>query len=320
MKLSIIIPIYNVERYVEKCILSCLNQDLSKEEYEIICINDGTPDESGIIAETIAKDHSNIKVVNQENYGLSSARNNGLKLAKGEYVWFVDSDDWIEQNCLKEICDCLDGKLDILQLQRRLTYEDATNNKDLPIISIKGIPSGPEVLMHYRLPTPAQFRIYRRKFLIENKLWFYKGILHEDSEFMPRALYSAKSVTSFDDIVYNYYQRTSGNIMSTFKIKNVGDLITVNNSLYEFSDAIESKVKKEFNRLIGMNLNSILFGYSLLSDDSKKETRHLLRLNRHLIMRMLYSGKVAYMLEGALLLINIRLAVWLYSMIKKTQK
>ena len=98
MILSIIIPVYNVEKYVEKCIRSCENQDIPKENYEVIVVNDGSPDGSLAIVERLANEFSNIKVINQENKGLSMARNTGLEAAKGEYVWFVDSDDWIEEN------------------------------------------------------------------------------------------------------------------------------------------------------------------------------------------------------------------------------
>ena len=91
---------YNVEKFLAKCILSCENQNISKKEYEIICVNDGSLDSSAIIAEEIAKQYNNIIIINQENQGLSVARNTGLSNAKGDYVWFVDSDDWIEEKFL----------------------------------------------------------------------------------------------------------------------------------------------------------------------------------------------------------------------------
>ena len=99
MKLSIIIPMYNVEPYIEKCLLSCLNQNIPHADYEIIVVNDGSPDGSLGIARRIASTVDNMLIVSQENGGLSAARNKGLSYAKGEYVWFVDSDDWIEENC-----------------------------------------------------------------------------------------------------------------------------------------------------------------------------------------------------------------------------
>lgn len=116
IKLSLVIPMYNVELYIEKCLNSCINQDLSSNEYEIIIVNDGSKDTSLSRAEAIARKHNNIKIISQENGGLSSARNTGLKNAKGEYIWFIDSDDWIEPNVLKNLYQIAShNNLDILR-------------------------------------------------------------------------------------------------------------------------------------------------------------------------------------------------------------
>ena len=122
--LTIVIPVYNVEKYIEKCLLSCVHQDIPSDSYEIIVVNDGTKDNSLRIAESIATTHSNISIVSQQNKGLSAARNTGLKLAKGNYIWFIDSDDWIEDNCLSSICQRLAQDIDILQIGYSFAYED----------------------------------------------------------------------------------------------------------------------------------------------------------------------------------------------------
>ena len=98
MKLSIVIPMYGVEKYIEKCLLSCINQESAclGVDYEIICVNDGTKDKSAVLARSIADKHEGIIVIDQENGGLSAARNTGTAAAKGEYIWYVDSDDWID--------------------------------------------------------------------------------------------------------------------------------------------------------------------------------------------------------------------------------
>lgn len=182
MKLSIIIPMFNVELYIEKCLLSCLHQDVPSSEYEIVVVNDGSPDNSLQIAEHIASTVDNVTVVSQENGGLSVARNTGLLHAKGEYVWFVDSDDWIEENCLAGILKRLDKtQPDFLQLQYRLAYDDESNDKDV-YCTVDGVVSGVQQINNGDVPHPAQFAIYRKNFLIENNLLFYPGIFHEDSE------------------------------------------------------------------------------------------------------------------------------------------
>ena len=102
MKLSIVIPVYNVEKYVSECLDSCLEQNVDITDYEIIIVNDGSTDNSANLINLYAK-QSNIIIINQENLGLSAARNAGIKIAKGEYIWIVDSDDWIEPGILIRI-------------------------------------------------------------------------------------------------------------------------------------------------------------------------------------------------------------------------
>ena len=125
MKLSIVIPMYGVEKYIEKCLMSCIQQDsILGVEYEIICVNDGTKDRSAEIAKQIAANYKGVVVFDQENGGLSAARNTGLSFAQGEYVWFVDSDDWICENSIGRIIDKLVDDIDILQLQYRWAYDE----------------------------------------------------------------------------------------------------------------------------------------------------------------------------------------------------
>jgi glycosyltransferase involved in cell wall biosynthesis len=109
MRLSVIIPIYKVERYIERCLLSLVNQNIDPETYEIICINDGSPDRSGEIVKCVQRKHRNVKLIEQENQGVSSARNNGMNVATGKYLLFIDPDDYIELNSLKRVLDKADN-------------------------------------------------------------------------------------------------------------------------------------------------------------------------------------------------------------------
>ena len=101
MKISIVVPVYNVEKYLSKCLESLISQTLA--DIEIICINDGSTDKSLEILENYASKDNRVKIINQENQGVSTARNNGLACANGEYVTFVDSDDWLESNSCEEL-------------------------------------------------------------------------------------------------------------------------------------------------------------------------------------------------------------------------
>ena len=108
--ITLIVPVYNVEKYLVRCLDSCLHQDLDEDEYEIIAVNDGSYDGSLKLLKEYANRYRNIVLIDKPNGGLSSARNAGLERARGNFIWFVDSDDWIAENCLKTVCrlfDCL---------------------------------------------------------------------------------------------------------------------------------------------------------------------------------------------------------------------
>ena len=124
---SIIIPCYNSEKYISDCLDSCLDQDLEKDEYEIICVNDGSTDNTEFILKDYAEKHSNIKYFSQENKGISASRNVGLQYAGGEYVWFIDHDDFIESDCLKFLIkNMIEKNIELLVID----YQDIDPNVD----------------------------------------------------------------------------------------------------------------------------------------------------------------------------------------------
>lgn len=315
MILSIVIPMFGVEKYIEKCLMSCINQDVEIGcDYEIICINDGTKDKSAEIAKQIAANYTGIVVVDQENGGLSVARNNGLEKAQGDYVWFVDSDDYIEENCLGRILSFFKNELDILQLQYRHVYEDETPPLDIKICKINGIKSGQEVTEQGGLPTPVQFSIYRTKFLRKHKLNFVKGIYHEDAEFKPRVTYLAKTITSDFHISYNYLQRLSGSITSGFKLKNGLDLLKVMNSLLAFVN--QQKMPKRYSKhlycRIGMIMNSLLNGMHQIFEEDKSILINELKKNKHIFDYIIQSGVIKYQIESFCFKVNISLGLFLH--------
>ncbi len=131
MKFSLIIPIYNVEEFLPQCLDSVLNQDIALNEYEIICVIDGSPDNSIDIVREYQEKYSNIVLVEQENGGVCSARNHGIRLAKGEYVWFIDPDDFIVTNCLMYLYNKLkSSNYDTLRFDRTVIDENTVYKKD----------------------------------------------------------------------------------------------------------------------------------------------------------------------------------------------
>ena len=114
MRLSIVIPVYNTEPYLEKCLGSCLKQDIDISDYEIVIVNDGTKDNAMSVAERFGDEYPNVRIISQENAGLSVARNVGLSHSEGDYVWFVDSDDYISQNSLGLVFEKISENPDVI--------------------------------------------------------------------------------------------------------------------------------------------------------------------------------------------------------------
>lgn len=237
MKLSIIVPVYNVEDYIAQCLDSLLTQDLSYGDYEIIIVNDGSKDGSAKIASDYELKYANVQIVNRENGGLSAARNTGLKSAKGEYVWFVDSDDWIEANCLKKLIYMLDkNELDVLcfgvKCYHNAEHIDCSN---IPTENGEQVMCGADFVLKVNMIPAAWAAVYRRSFLVENKLAFYEGILHEDEEFTPRAYFLAKKIMYSHLHVYYYRQREGSIMKSTRNAKRAVDFLKIADSLYDFA-------------------------------------------------------------------------------------
>ena len=220
MLFSLVIPIYNVERYLERCVKSLLDQDISTSEYEIILVNDGTKDNSLAIAQKLEKDNVNISVISQVNKGLSGARNTGLKNAIGKYVWFIDSDDSITGNCLKELYNFLEaGNLDIAHIGFTHYFNDGSEKTYHPKLHPAGVVTGEKFFSEIQTVPTAWSFVHKRKNLKDNDLDFFEGIIHEDEEFLPRVMFYATRVQSFDKQLYAYFENSSS-IMGTKSLKS----------------------------------------------------------------------------------------------------
>ena len=222
-KLSIIVPIYGVEQYLRKCVDSLLNQDIPSSEYEIILVDDGSPDNCPQICDSYAAEHDNIRVVHRENGGLSAARNSGIEVAQGEYVMFVDSDDYVERNVLKGLLTQVErDNLDVLRYRLQYVnpqYEVYNPYKTDPF---KGNdyseePTDGITFLNTRMSTAcyAWAFIIKRDLIVDSRqskvdrqdCLFTPGIYFEDTDWTPRMLVRAKRVASTKTVVYNYLQR-----------------------------------------------------------------------------------------------------------------
>ena len=306
---------YNVELYIEKCLKSCLNQDIPYEDYEIIVVNDGSPDGSLQIAERIANENKNIIIVSQHNRGLSVARNTGISVAKGDYVWFVDSDDWIKENCLGKLLKQLyNDNLEALAI----CAADYIDGKDVRRFSFQEneIIKGPDAMLKGKCVCPAQFTIYKREFLKNNELLFYKGIFHEDNEFTYRAYYFLERLGYTNEILYFMFQNPNS-ITRSFNPKKSHDRIIVANSLRKFSKDVEKKYLSIYHYQIGQVLNNAL--YDLLGAEKgiiDAFNRDMYN-NRHLFGHLIKSDVMKYKLEGVLFKIFPRKTFYIYKLMQK---
>jgi len=316
LKLSIIIPVYNVEKYVEKCLLSCAQQDCGSAIYEIIVVNDGTNDNSLTIVEDVASKYDNIYITSQLNAGLSEARNKGLSLAKGEYVWFVDSDDWIDTNCLTDIMKHLNG-IDVLAMGCRFIINGKPSTEYR--VSDENAISG-KILLAKGIIKAAPFYVYKRSFLDEYGLRFMPGVYHEDFEFTPRMLYFADNMKVYKGIVYNYLIR-EGSIMQTVSPKRSFDYVKVVVALSVFTAAhVDKRFKLYFNNLISLALNNSLFNALKMNAVDRKLLSEVFYDSRFLFPALINSSSAKYKIEGHLFSLFPRYCLGIYSVLRLFKK
>ncbi|MBQ2946737.1 MAG: glycosyltransferase [Bacilli bacterium] len=212
MKFSIIIPIYNVEKYLEKCLNSVLSQ--SYENFEVIMVNDGTKDNCKKIMDTFSKRDKRFKAYNKENGGLSDARNFGLNYATGDYLIFIDSDDYIENDYLFKVNEILkkNKEVDVLRIKCKKVDEQGNLICFEKSINKNGIVTICDLFCLDFFETAWSY-VYNLSFWKKNNFKYMKDKIHEDFGLTPEILMRAKKIYYTDYFVYNYVQR-EGSIMS----------------------------------------------------------------------------------------------------------
>lgn len=245
-KISIIIPVYNVEEYLKRCIESILNQNsfsYSDDSIEVLLVNDGSPDNSQAIIDRYVAKYSFIKGFKKENGGLSDARNYGLDRATGSYVWFIDSDDWINEDSLFTLSEIIiKTKSDIISFSG-VEYVDNNNRYNiLPTVMEGTYSSDDYLLMVLNLESSSHicFRIFKRTMF--DNVRFPIGVVYEDAITFPKLLCQSKKIVQINMGLYYYYLR-DGSITGSAP-KNVKGIIKNMDALSEFL-LIEKKIDKE---------------------------------------------------------------------------
>ena len=217
MQLSFIVPVYNVSSYLVKCLDSLLEQGLGEKDYEIIVVDDGSTDDSVLIAQEYADRHPNIVLVRQKNQGLSVARNVGINIACGKYLQFVDPDDYLNPKVEKELLEKMEkDHLDVLGFGHRKVNE-RYEVLDLKY-ALRSFATHPDGICEgkYFLDRYMGYAAYVWQFMVKTELvrsipLFKEGIYYEDVEWTPRMLVAAGRIALTRTVIYNYVLR-SGSI------------------------------------------------------------------------------------------------------------
>lgn len=300
IKFSIIIPVYNVEKYLEHCINSVLKQ--SFDGYEIILVNDGSTDNSGCICDRYANEYEKIRVIHKENEGLSEARNVAIRTAKGEYIVLLDSDDSLIENALQNANNIIKKyKNPDIVINRMKSYYEETHSYveceykfDESIMNNK---SSYEIFeICYRMPDflgPPWIFIINKEYLQKNGLYFPKGLLHEDEYWSPITLINAKNIGFNNEFLYCYRVNRIGSITKSLNIKKEYDKIKIIDMLMEESKKgkyIEKEKQMLLNRCSSLYLG-VLKNISLYKYESKSKYKELAFMLKQKRKVLLYSGR-----------------------------
>ena len=243
IKLSIIVPIYNVEEYIRPCLESIFQQGLGDDYFELILVNDGTKDNSFKKIDDIVANHSNVIIVEQDNQGLSIARNSGLKRAKGQYVLFLDSDDLLLDSSLSQLLDlALESSADLviadfIKLDNdEILSMSVKANQDIIVEEKSGI----DVFLHNFNPQQCYVwrTLYSKEFLNKNRLCFIPNLYFEDIPFTTECYLKAKKCIVTNSVFYIYRQRDNS-IVSTINMRKLIDM----NKILEYLWKMKNEMK-----------------------------------------------------------------------------
>lgn len=272
--------------FIAQCLDSLYSQDIPEEDFEVICVNDCTPDNSASIVESYAEKHLNLKIINyKENRKLGGARNAGMEVATGNYIWFVDSDDFIEPNVLGTLCSIAEkDDLDILHFEYR-------NYPEHPVSHVvhenTGIMTGADLFFDKRFIwyhdlITAWRKIYKRDFLISNRIDFAEHIMFEDNDYSIKAFAYAERVKHIALIAYNYRNNPDSITRTSQSSEHIFYWINLSHRLCILkSNLSQDKKDIRFNSLIDgfirYQMRNVIDVYLLLTGKERDRARIIIR-------------------------------------------
>lgn len=262
-KISVIVPIYKVEQYLPACVESVLAQTVS--DFELILVDDGSPDGSGAICDAYAQRDSRIRVIHQENGGLSAARNAGMDIARGDYLTFVDSDDLVSADYLMALLNAAreqDAEIAVCRFCRFTTGTPDTRSASVPE-PVTAISPRDAVCMLYRgderNPINACAKLFHSSVI--GSMRFPKGRLHEDQAFVPRVCYRALRIALVPARLYYYRDREDSITSKQFSVKRYDDIWAIDQCIQFFEAHGEEKILS----VAGEKRKRLLCSYAILA-------------------------------------------------------
>ena len=319
-ELSIVVPVYNVEKYLDECLESIIkNYD---KNIEVILVDDGSSDNSGDICDKYDKEYEFITVIHKENGGLSSARNTGIDKANGKYIWFVDSDDYISDSSIPNILEAIKKDTDLIignylvfyPNGDREVYQDFNNEPKKDMLPY-------EYFSYLGNVSYAAVRfIIKRDLIYKHNLKFMEGIYHEDEQWTPRILSVAKTFSLINPVIYNYRLGNTTSIMGMINPKKSYDKIIICKSLYDIikNNKFSGSIVEYLNSRILHNYIAILNEYTKYSKEEKKKLLKLLKKNFYLIEKA--RGKKASIIKMSIRLMGISITSKLLSIRSKISR
>lgn len=323
MKTSIVIPVYNVQDYLAECVSSALKLH---SEIEILLIDDGSTDNSGRLCDKMALEDERIRVIHQENGGLSAARNTGILNSVGQYVLFLDSDDFLNPVATDELLSYVNSGADVLMglYRNYYTVKDMYEEENSPtFLKMEGLISIDRFLDS--VPTDGQSCymiacrfIVKRELIFEKNLLFMSGIYHEDEEWTQRMLCGASDIYVSHLFFYQYRQDRCGAITFTVKPKNVWDTATIMKCALQEREKYENasgKYEYLSYRAAQQYLN-IMIHLNVLDEESKKEVRGILTCYRKQC-NPYFRGKIGILAKVLIAIFGISIACKILQLLKK---
>lgn len=303
--ISIIVPVYKVERELPRCIESLLNQTF--QDIEIILVDDGSPDNCPNMCDNYSKIDRRIKVIHKKNGGLSDARNFGINIASGKYIMFVDSDDFITNDACEKFSEFLESDADV--------YIGLLKNEDGSLYSRKSNAtvgekiSGEEyfVLYNHSMLACSVASLYKSSLLKEHNIRFVKGRYHEDNDFTPRIYIESSSIVYTGIVFYIRCSRDDSITQHTDKRKNLADILFISRGLSKYANTIKNT---EVRKTLRENLcDSYLFMFRSANIYQYKNINYAEYIDKKLVLGNGYGWKNR--MKSFLFVVSPRLYVWI---------